>query len=367
MGKVKAASAGPSEPMPSPPEARPEATGAVDSPGAAMPNIEPHKVVMKPAASSGPSGDFNYSVVDGLAQFIDNAPPELDFVWPGFLRGTVGVIVAAGSTGKSFFALQAAMSIAAGRDLFGLFEGAEIKQGKVAYLALEDTLEVFWTRVHSIGKWLKKRFSEEQYKEIIASFAHIEIHELYGMGYRPMGQDLKASPHIDVTLQKLKEQKSEITPIRLIVIDTYSRFLAGHSEQDNAVASTLVSLVEQICKETKAGALILHHTNKASNSNEGPAEQAAARGASALTDNSRWQANMKTLSPSQAQAYGISEADRKLHVFWEATKTNHSAPTAAMLLHRQQGGVLVGVSTPEPIVVTKAHDKGQGRGKRYEG
>lgn len=39
-------------------------------------------------------------------------PPELDFVWPGFLAGTVGALVAPGATGKSFWALEAAMSIA---------------------------------------------------------------------------------------------------------------------------------------------------------------------------------------------------------------------------------------------------------------
>ncbi|WP_223925546.1 AAA family ATPase, partial [Aeromonas caviae] len=39
-------------------------------------------------------------------------PPQLDFIWPGFLAGTVGALVAPGATGKSFWALQA-MDIAA--------------------------------------------------------------------------------------------------------------------------------------------------------------------------------------------------------------------------------------------------------------
>lgn len=60
--------------------------------------------------------------LDIMAAFT-NEPPELDFIWPGFLAGTVGALVAPGATGKSFFALEAAMSIAcsvAGGDLVGL-------------------------------------------------------------------------------------------------------------------------------------------------------------------------------------------------------------------------------------------------------
>ncbi|WP_152546017.1 AAA family ATPase, partial [Bordetella bronchiseptica] len=42
--------------------------------------------------------------LDIMAAFT-NEPPELDFIWPGFLAGTVGALVAPGATGKSFFAL----------------------------------------------------------------------------------------------------------------------------------------------------------------------------------------------------------------------------------------------------------------------
>ncbi|MCF5935882.1 helicase RepA family protein, partial [Xanthomonas perforans] len=49
--------------------------------------------------------------IDVLAAF-ECEPPVLDFIWPGFLAGTVGALVAPGATGKSFWALEAAMSIA---------------------------------------------------------------------------------------------------------------------------------------------------------------------------------------------------------------------------------------------------------------
>jgi hypothetical protein len=69
---------------------------------------------------------------------FENDPPELDFVLPGYLTGTVGALVAPGATGKSFFALEAAMSIAcsvAGGDLLGL---QPPRSGRVVYLAGEE-------------------------------------------------------------------------------------------------------------------------------------------------------------------------------------------------------------------------------------
>ena len=40
--------------------------------------------------------------IDVLAAF-ECEPPVLDFIWPGFLAGTVGALVAPGATGKSFW------------------------------------------------------------------------------------------------------------------------------------------------------------------------------------------------------------------------------------------------------------------------
>ena len=78
--------------------------------------------------------------IDLLVAF-ENEPPALDFIWPGFLAGTVGALVAPGATGKSFWALEAAMSVAcgaavdckaAGGDLVGL---APERSGRVVYFA----------------------------------------------------------------------------------------------------------------------------------------------------------------------------------------------------------------------------------------
>ena len=83
--------------------------------------------------------------LDIMAAFT-NEPPELDFIWPGFLAGTVGALFAPGATGKSFFALEAAMSIAcsvAGGDLVGLAP-AHRWAARVPRLALRMAARSIW-------------------------------------------------------------------------------------------------------------------------------------------------------------------------------------------------------------------------------
>lgn len=292
-----------------------------------------------------PLADDQYEVLRGVGHFFKNEPLALDFVLPGLLRKSVGVLVAAGSTGKSFLAIETCMSIATGRDLFNLFGVDQIAQGDVAYVALEDPLDVFWHRLHGIGQFLRERDGDVAFNDIVKEMDRIHVHSLYGRGYRPMdADDLTASAHFRQTVEMVKEQGA-----RLVVVDTYSRFLAGHSESDNAIASTLVSILEQMCHETGAAVLVIHHTNKASQFSGEQGNQGAARGASALTDNARFQMNMWTMPAGDAEKYGVDPEERKRYVFAEATKANHMPPQGVRWLQRQRGGVLIGID-PMPEV-----------------
>ena len=90
--------------------------------------------------------------IDILAAFTQD-PPELQFVLPGLLKGTVGALVAPGASGKSFLALEIAASIAATPVNSELFDGFGINpksRGGVLYLALEDPAVVLQRRLHSM-------------------------------------------------------------------------------------------------------------------------------------------------------------------------------------------------------------------------
>ena len=82
-------------------------------------------------------------LIDLRAAF-ENEPPALDFIWPGFLAGTVGALVAPGATGKSFWALEAAMAIAcsvAGGDLLRLSPAGTGRVGNPPAKALRSEVE----------------------------------------------------------------------------------------------------------------------------------------------------------------------------------------------------------------------------------
>jgi len=65
-------------------------------------------------------------VIIDLRAAFKNEPPELDFIWPSFLAGTVGALVAPGATGKSFLALEAAMSVACGASAYSRAAGGDL-------------------------------------------------------------------------------------------------------------------------------------------------------------------------------------------------------------------------------------------------
>lgn len=100
-----------------------------------------------------------------IMEAFQQEPPQLDFIWPGFLAGTVGALVAPGATGKSFWALEAAMSIAcsvAGGDVVNL---KPQHTGRVVYLAGEDPEPALIRRIHAIGQHLKQPARESHRRE----------------------------------------------------------------------------------------------------------------------------------------------------------------------------------------------------------
>ena len=169
-----------------------------------------HKCVpLVPNGQRSPSPDRTLDLMDAFS----NAPPALDFVWPGFLSGTVGALVAPGATGKSFWALQAAMSVAcsvAGGDTVNL---KPQHTGRVVYLAGEDPGEALIRRVHAIGNYLN-----QSAREAIAK--NLTLEPILGTRLNVMRE---------AHLRRVIEYSAGA---RLIVLDTLGRI---HSLDENKV------------------------------------------------------------------------------------------------------------------------------------
>lgn len=268
-----------------------------------------------------------------IAAAFTTQPKPLDFVLPGFLAGTVGALVAPGSTGKSFCALQLAMGMACnvhGGDLLGV--ASDFKNGRVVYLAGEDSADIIAHRIHAIGKHL----SMEARQSIVDN---LTIESL-------VGRRLDVMNIVDMN-QLVKGCRGA----RLVVFDTLSR-IHTLNELDNGEMSLLISQLEYLATQTGASVLFLHHTNKGSALGGTADQQQAARGASAIIDNARWAGFLQKMTKEESERLSdqhfskapIGESNRKKYVKFGISKQNYGEMVADRWFKHHDGGVLLPVN-----------------------
>jgi RecA-family ATPase len=274
--------------------------------------------------------------IDILA-LLDRPRPVLDFVWPGFLAGTVGGLVAPGGTGKTFLALEAAMAVActvtgdtpASRgDLLDL---RPQYHGRVVYLHAEDPEIVIEQRMWDV-------------------LQHIPL-----AARDSIAENLLVEPIMGQRKNLLSE--ADLAPIvqfcsnaRLTILDTLSRMHTGQ-ENDNSIMARLVSQMEYIAVKTGGSSVLyLHHISKAAALNGMAKVQQAARGGGALVDNSRWCANLETMTEAEATRMTDGSGggkpigdERRRYVRFVCSKLNYgdSDVIADRWYRRTEGGVLV--------------------------
>ncbi|EPF4195726.1 TPA: AAA family ATPase [Klebsiella pneumoniae] len=273
-----------------------------------------------------------------LRAAFENEPPTLDFIWPGFLAKTVGALVAPGATGKSFWALEAAMAIAcsvAGGDLVGL---APACAGRVVYFAGEDPEVALERRIHAIGQHLN-----QQAREAIAE--NLTLEPIMGKRLNVMDE------------RHLVRVIEFCAGARLIVLDTLSR-IHDRDENSNGDMARLVATLEYVAVSTGASVLYLHHVSKGSARDGQTDQQQAARGASALIDNARWCGFVAKMTADEAKSLSDRAYDRQpignerrgFFVRFGVSKQNYDATPLDQWYKRHDGGVLVPV---ELLATTK--------------
>lgn len=285
--------------------------------------------------------------LDLLAAF-SSTPPELDFVLPGLLAGTVGALVSPGATGKTMLAMQACATLAGGPDTLELdgIGGWSLIRGRAMFLTAEDPPPVLMQRLHALGQGM----NQAQQKTVAQ---HLKVLPMLGRNPSIMHQGWR---------DWMIDQAGDDT--RLIVIDTLRRFHA-HDENNSGEMAEVVSMLEQLSTRTGAGVLFLHHTSKAG-ALAGGAEQQASRGSSVLTDNARLQTNLAVISVDEASEMGIKEEVRSYHVRFSFPKVNYAAPIQPVFYQRQPGGLLTpfvkGGEYAASSAVKKHNNKGRNRG-----
>jgi len=288
-----------------------------------------------------------------LKHRFENKPPDLDFVWPGFLAGTVGALVAPGATGKSFWALEAMMSIAcsvAGGDLAGL---KPTRHGKVIYISGEDTLQVLDQRIYAIGAHLTPAA-----RTSISD--NLAIMPAFGKAF-----DVMNELHLVGLIERCRG-------LRLVVLDTLSR-IHCLDENSNSDMAQVVKRLERVADESGASVLYLHHCSKLAAVSGTTDQQQAARGASVLIDNARWCGFVAKMTEDESKR--LCEPDslspvgpdrRGFFMRFGSSKQNYAENETDIWYMRKNGGVLVPVALRAGAAVpVRAAAKGGGVGDAF--
>lgn len=263
--------------------------------------------------------------------------PRLDFVLPGLLAGTVGMIVGQGAVGKSMLSLQIGMSVAAGLPVAGGLwtpddpaEGGwtQPAPGLVTIVAGEDGEGILQERKH----WLRKSAGiDDLDAEHLDSKMRTYAADGYDLRVWTQTRDGYAPGPFFPALREMCAGQ------RLVVLDPLV-LLHDCPENDNTGNAHFIRTLKIVAKETGSAIVVLHHVGKSDG--EGREAWMAARGASALTTSVRWQLNLAPPSPADCDAMGISDEARREYVSVLVAKANYGLPPAKAFLRRGQGGIL---------------------------
>ncbi|MBF0449001.1 MAG: AAA family ATPase [Magnetococcales bacterium] len=266
---------------------------------------------------------------------VKTPPPRRWLVVKVIPLGKVCLLVAPGGTGKSFFVVSLAISVASGLPVFGELQTGET--GGVLLLFAEEDREELHRRFHNvINTTLADTENPEHFHRLISNrvFARSMTGQNNLMTAKT-GQEVTQTDYVD----RLIETAREIPNLKLIVVDPASRFRGGE-ENLSEDTTRFVESLERVAQETGATILVVHHSNKASMQQGASTSQAAARGSSAFTDGVRWQGDLSVLNEKDARSFDIKPDERKQYVRFAITKSNYSPPSNDIWLKRGDHGVL---------------------------
>lgn len=260
--------------------------------------------------------------------------PPLDFVLPGLLAGTAGLVVGPGAVGKTFLALQISVATALGRPVCGddhthLYPAPAA--GDAAVVLGEDPPEIVLHRLQAIMNGLGLSAVEIELLDEV-----LEIHSAIDEDLALLRKNPASGEY-----QKLKfgEQIERLCKgKRLVVLDPLIFFSAGLDESSNADMGAFMRTLNQIAHKTGTAILVLHHVGKTSE--KGGDEWERSRGASSLTTSVRLQINLTPPTLTECADYGIQQEDRGFWVKVAQVKANYSPPTNPVFLRKSKGGVL---------------------------
>jgi len=164
-----------------------------------------------------------------------------DFVEGLLLDKAMSVIYGQSNSGKTFFAADLALHVAAGMP----WRGREVEQGAVIWLAMEGSHGIF----NRIEAWRREQGMEDATIPFAVVPVALDLLD-------PMGDTDGLIAAIKVAAKTLE------IPVRLVVVDTLSRAIAGGNENSPEDMGALVSNGTRIQQELETHVCWIHHSGK---------------------------------------------------------------------------------------------------------
>lgn len=176
--------------------------------------------------------------------WFDEAQPNLaadDFVEGMLTSGAMSVIYGPSNCGKTFFVLDLALHVAWGRE----WRGRQIDQGAIVYLSLEGAQGIR----NRISAFRKHHKLDKEHLPFVAMPKPIDL----------LDSDADVAAVIQLVEYVAAHKR---LPVRMVVVDTLSRAMAGGNENSPEDMTALIGNCDRIRDATGAHVCIIHHSGK---------------------------------------------------------------------------------------------------------
>lgn len=197
------------------------------------------------------AGQFDGAGEDAKTHFpllyatdITVSDTTVDFVEGLLCEGALAVVYGDSNVGKTFIVLDIAMHVALGIP----WRGREVDQGAVVYCALEGVAGIR----NRVAAWMRfhRRHSQDR-REIPLAVVPSVINLL------------NSDADVEGLIETILAASANLgRPVKLVVIDTLSRALAGGNENASEDMGALVKSADRIRQATGAMVLFVHHSGK---------------------------------------------------------------------------------------------------------
>jgi len=176
--------------------------------------------------------------------YWDEIEPALDaddFVEGLLIKAAMSVIYGQSNSGKTFWMLDMALHVAAGRKWFG----RDVEQGGVIWLAMEGSYGIR----NRVEAWKRERGMED----VVLPFAVVPV------ALNLLDPQADTDRLIDLIADAAARME---IPVQMIVVDTLSRAIAGGNENAPDDMGALVTNGTKIQQAVKAHVSWIHHAGK---------------------------------------------------------------------------------------------------------